>query len=76
MNEVALWNLQHDIPEDRRYNYTTYIVESPLDSLVLLKVRNRKFLFDKANYDKFIDNAKKEIAAAAKKEIEYLVKRI
>lgn len=74
MTDAARWNLQRGIPEDTRYEHTRYNIESDLDAYVLAKVRNRRIILDEANYDKVVNAAGKDIAAAANKELEKLLK--
>lgn len=69
MTEITRWNLQHGIQEDKRFSYKTYTAESPLDSLILARKKNRKLLFDEAEYNRFVDKAGKDIAAAADREL-------
>lgn len=74
MTDAARWNLRHGVEEDKRFKHTTYNVESPLDALMVERVRKKRLLLDEANYNKFVDEAGKDIAAAAEKEIDKLLK--
>lgn len=68
MTKSALWNLQHGVPEDRRYPYTTYIPENAIDNLVLSHIQAReqaKQYFDKRAQEQ----AEKELAERVAKEI-------
>ena len=74
MTDAARWNLQHGVEENKMFEHTTYTIESPIDALVLARVRSRRLLLDEANYNKFIHAAGKEIAAAAENEINKMLK--
>lgn len=69
MIQEARYNLQKGKAENgsiEAYNYNT---ENELDAYILAKVKNRKLILDAKNYNKVVDAAQKDIAAAVIKEI-------
>ena len=74
MTTAARMNLQRGIPEDRRFEHTTYTAESALDRLVLARVEARRLIIDKKNYDEMVAAAAEDIAKAAEKELDKLLK--
>ena len=76
MTIAARYNLQKDIPEDRRYEHTTYTPESEIDRYILARVDNRRMILDIKNYDDYVRSAGNDIAEAAGKEINKLLDEI
>ena len=75
MTEAALWNLQHGVEENPANEWTNYHNNnSDLDNYVLAKVKMNRLIIDKANYDRVVAAAGKDIAAAAEKELDELLK--
>ena len=74
MTLAARINLQRGIPEDKRFEHTTYNAESALDRLVLARVEARRLIIDKQNYDNMVAAAAEDIAKAAEKELDKLLK--
>lgn len=74
MTNTARWNLQHGIKENTNYEHTKYNIDNALDGYILAKVRNNRMILDANNYDKVVDAAGKDIATAAKKELEKVFK--
>lgn len=70
MTEAARWNLQHGVPEDRRYSHTTYNAENDFD----------RYILHHANIIKMVEEMElkkrleKEIEAQIEKEIDKLLK--
>lgn len=55
--------------EDRSTKANTYNIENELDAYILAKVKNRKLILDARNYNKVVENTKKEIAVSVIKEV-------
>lgn len=51
MNLVARWNLQHNVKEDKSYQWTDYTPEDSLDRYILAKVEIRNGLNDRLIMD-------------------------
>ena len=74
MTDAARWNLQHGVPENRNFEHTTYTAESALDNYVLARVKANRLILDKKNYDEMVAAAAEDIAKAAEKELDKLLK--
>ena len=74
MTTAARINLQKGIPEDKRFEWTNYTAESALDNWVLARVQARRLIIDKQNYDNMVAAAAEDIAKAAEKELDKLLK--
>ena len=46
MTEAARWNLQHGVPEDTRFEHTTYTAEDDFDRQLLHRMRIRQMIND------------------------------
>ena len=64
----------HGVPENRNYEHTTYTAESALDNYVLARVKANRLILDKKNYDEMVAAAAEDIAKAAEKELDKLLK--
>ena len=75
MTDAARWNLQHGVEENPAREWTNYHNNnSALDNYILARVQQRRLIIDEANYNNVIDAAGKDIAAAAHKELDKLLK--
>ena len=61
-------------PENRNFEHTTYTAESALDNYVLARVKANRLILDKKNYDEMVAAAAEDIAKAAEKELDKLLK--
>ena len=61
MTEAARWNLQRGVPEDTRFEHTTYTAEDDFDRLLLQRMKIRRMIDD---------DIQRRNAAALEKQLE------
>lgn len=70
MTDAARWNLQHGVPEDKRYEWTDYTPTSDLDRWILSHIEMRKKFNQKQQEIQFQKDLEKEIEDKVYKTID------
>lgn len=71
MNDIQRYNFQRGIPEDRRFEGTTYISESPLDDYIM---RTRRTI-DEYNKREMEKRLEKEMEKEMEKKLEEVLEK-
>lgn len=77
MTKSALWNLQHGVPEDRKFPHTTYIPENDYEYFIISHVYAREkanLYFDKRAQEQAEKELTKRIAKGIVKELDKALK--
>lgn len=70
MTPAARYNLQKGVPENKAFSHTNYSIESEIDAYILARTRSNRLILDQRAYNKTVEAAGKDIAAAAQKELD------